>query len=145
MGNHPTPELNESGNFECLGHSSWTICSPLGPSCSRNIPPFSPLYWEANSYYPRGLIMGNGESPNSRIEWEWHFSVPGAFKLDHLQPIKELLFPYFSNFSTFILGGQFLLSQRANIGTWRITQLKNWMRVATLSAWGIQTGPFAAL
>ena len=26
-----------------------------------------------------------------------------------------------------------------------ITQLKNLMREATLSAWGIQTGPFAAL
>ena len=43
-------DLNERGNFECLGHSNWTICSMCSPSC------FS--YWEANSYYPRGLIMG---------------------------------------------------------------------------------------
>ena len=27
MRDHPIPELNESGNFECLGHSNWTICS----------------------------------------------------------------------------------------------------------------------
>ena len=42
--------------------------------------------------------------------------MPGAFKLDHLQPIKPLLFPNFCIFSTFILGGQFLLPQRTNIG-----------------------------
>ena len=42
--------------------------------------------------------------------------MPGAFKLDHLQPIKPLLFPNFYNFFTFILGGQFLLPQRANNG-----------------------------
>ena len=43
-------ELNERGNFECLGHSNWTICSMRSPPCLS--------YWEANSYYPRGLIMG---------------------------------------------------------------------------------------
>ena len=144
MGNHPTQELNESGNFECLGHSNWTICSPLSPSCGRIFPTFPLSYWEANSYYPRGLIMGNGESPNSRVEWEWQLWVTGAFKLDHLQPMKIIFCKNFSNFSTFILGGQFLLPQRANNGEWGIIQLKNWMRVATLGDWGIQTGPFAA-
>ena len=29
--------------------------------------------------------------------------MPGAFKLDHLQPVKPILFPKFSNFFTFIL------------------------------------------
>ena len=37
---------------------------------------------------------------------------PGAFKLDHLQPVKPILFPTFSNFYIFILGSQFLLPQR---------------------------------
>ena len=127
----------------------------------------------------------------------------GAFKLDHLQPIKLILFPNFSIFFTFILGGQFLLPQRANNGkreihptpklnetegfqclwhsNWTICsplshfcshifstftlsywgaisyyprrpimgkreffQLQNWMRQRVFSAWGIQTGPFAA-
>ena len=31
--------------------------------------------------------------------------MPGAFKLDHLQPVKPILFPKFSNFFTSILGG----------------------------------------
>ena len=74
MGNHPTQELNESGNFECLGHSNWTICITLSPSSSKNFQTFPPSYWEANSYYPRGLIMGNGESIKPRMEWEWYVS-----------------------------------------------------------------------
>ena len=31
------------------------------------------------------------------------FSVPWAFKLDHLQHVKPILFPKFYNFFTFIL------------------------------------------
>ena len=42
--------------------------------------------------------------------------MPGAFKLDHLQPTEPLFLPNFHNFFTFILGGQFLLPQRANKG-----------------------------
>ena len=42
--------------------------------------------------------------------------MPGPFNLDHIHPLKPLLFPKFSNFLTFILGGQFLLPQRANYG-----------------------------
>ena len=40
--------------------------------------------------------------------------MPGAFKLDHLQPIKPLLFPNFYTFFTFILGGQFLPQRAIN-------------------------------
>ena len=37
--------------------------------------------------------------------------MPGAFKLDHLQPFKPILFPKFDNFFTFMLVVQFLLPQ----------------------------------
>ena len=40
--------------------------------------------------------------------------MPGTFKLDHYQLIELILSCKFSNFSLFILGGQFLLPQRAN-------------------------------
>ena len=66
---------------------------------------------EANSYYPRGLIMRKGNSPNSRNGLDRGVSVPGAFKLDHLQPVKPILFPKFYNFFTFMVGGKFLLPQ----------------------------------
>ena len=70
--------------------------------------------------------------------------MPGVFKLDQLQPVKPILFPKFSNFFTFILGGQFLLPQRANTEKREFSQLQKWMRQRALGAWGIQTGPFAA-
>ena len=78
--------------FECLGPPNWTICSPLHLSHFEIIPTFSTSYWEANSYYPIGPIMGKGNSHNSRNGWCRGFSVPGAFKLDHLQPFVHFRF-----------------------------------------------------
>ena len=34
------------------------ICSTLSPFCSKRFSTFSLLYWEANSYYPTGILMG---------------------------------------------------------------------------------------
>ena len=51
-GNFPTPKLNETEGFQCLGLSNWTICSPLSPFCPKRFSTFSPSYWGANSYYP---------------------------------------------------------------------------------------------
>ena len=131
--------------FWCIRHSNWPICSHLSPFSSKRFSTFFISYWEANSYYPRGLIMGKGNSSNFKIGWDRGVSVPGAFKLDHFQSIKPLLFWYFCIFFTFILGGQFLLPERANNGKREFTQLQNWMRQRAFSAWGIQTGPFSSL
>ena len=106
--------MDEVGGFGCLGHSYWTICIPLSPFCSGNFQFVSPLYWEANSYYPRGLIVRKGRFSNSKSEWDRGVWVPGAFKLDHLHPFKPILFWKFSICFIFILGGHFLLPQRAN-------------------------------
>ena len=99
---------------------------------------------EAISYYPRGLILRKGNSPNSRNGLDRGVRAPGAFKLDHLQPFAPIIFLKFYNFFTFILGGQFLLPQRANNGKGEFSQLQKWMSQRVFSAWGIQTGPFAA-
>ena len=56
---------------------------------------------EANSYYPREGKAENGKMEFSQPGCESGISVPGAFKLVHLQPVKPILF---SNLSTFILG-----------------------------------------
>ena len=69
----------------------------------------------------------------------------GEFKLDHLHHFKTFLFWKLSIFLSFILGGQFLLPQRANNGKREFFQSQKWMRQRVFSAWGIQTGPFAAL
>ena len=60
--------------------------------------------------------MGKMNSSNFKIECYMGFSLPGAFNLDHLQPIKPILFQNIFNFFSFILGGQFLLPHRANNG-----------------------------
>ena len=93
--------------FQCLGHLNWTMCSHLSPFCPRDFSTFSFSYWEANSYYPRGLIMGKGNSHNPKSEWDSGFSVLWTFILDHLHHFKPILFWKFSNFFTFILGSRF--------------------------------------
>ena len=87
LGEFPFPNMDKTGGFQCLGHSNWTTCSPLSPFGSEIFCAFSRSYWGANSYYPRGLIMGVG----------------------------------------------------------RISPFPIWMRLRGFSAWGIQTGPLAAL
>ena len=54
--------------------------------------------------------------------------MPGAFKLDHLQPFEPILSQKIFNFLTFILEGQFLLPQRANNRRGEIIRLQNRMR-----------------
>ena len=144
MGIHPTSKLNETRGFQCLGQSNWTICSPLSHFCSQIFTNFSLSYWEANSYYPRGPIIEKWNSSNPKIGWDRGFSVPGAFNLDHLHTFKPILFWKFFICFTFILGGQFLLPQRANNGKREFIQPQKWMTQRVFIAWGIQTGAFAS-
>ena len=139
----PTSEMGETEGFQCLGHSNWTICSLLSPFCSENFPIFPLSYWGANSYYPRGLIMGKGSSHNPKTEWDSGVSVLGAFILDHLHHFKPILFRKRSNFFTFIMESQFLLPQPI-MGKGNSHNPKSeWQWV--LRALGIQTGPFESL
>ena len=58
---------------------------------------------EAISYYPRKGRAENWKMDISQPEYGTGFWVPGAFKLDHLQPVELILFQKLSNFFTFIL------------------------------------------
>ena len=132
------------------GLGAWGIqTGPFAALCTSHILKLFHLFHlhtgEANSYYPRRPIIRNGNSSNFKTEWDRGFSVPGAFKLDHLQPIKPLLFQYFFTFSTFILGDHFLLPQKANYGKREFSQPQKRMRQWVFSAWNIQTAPFAPL
>ena len=52
--------------------------------------------------------------------------MPGAFKLDHLQPVKPILSPKFSNFYIFILGSSILITPergRLKMGKWNSPNL----------------------
>ena len=71
---------------------------PVKPILFSKFYNFFTFILEANSYYPRGLIMRKGNSSNSRNGLDRGVSVPGAFKLDHLHPVKQILFSKFYNF-----------------------------------------------
>ena len=62
-------------------------------------------------------------SSNFKMESDKGFSVPGAFKLDHLQPIEPILFQKIFNLFTLILGGQFLLPRSRDSISWSPTQV----------------------
>ena len=70
--------------------------------------------------------------------------MPGAFKLDHLQPVKPTLFSKFYNFFTFILGAISYYPRGLILRKKKFSQPQKWTRQRGLSAWGIQIGPFAA-
>ena len=89
--------------------------------------------------------MRKGNSPNSRKGLDRGVSVPGAFKLDHLHPVKPILFSKFYNFFTFILGANSYYPRGLIMGVGRISPFPIWMRLRGFGAWGIQTGPLAAL
>ena len=71
--------------------------------------------------------------------------MPGLFKLDNLHPFEPILFEQFSICIILILGGQFLLPQRASSEKREISQLQEWMIERDFGALGIQTGPYATL
>ena len=103
---------NSPEGFSVPGASNWTICSLLGQICYPNFSTFPLSSWEANSYYPREGKAEKGKMEFTQPECKRGILVLGEFKLDHLQHAKPILFNKFSNFSTFILAGQFVLPQR---------------------------------
>ena len=76
---------------------------PVKPILFPKFSNFCTFILGANSYYPRKGKAENGKMDISQSEWKRGISVAGAFKVDHLQPVKPILFPKFCNFFTFIL------------------------------------------
>ena len=91
--------------FGCLGAGAFELdhLQPAKPILFSKFYNFFTFILEAISYYPRGLIMRKGNSPNFRNGLDRGVWVPGAFELDHLQPAKPILISKISNFFTFIL------------------------------------------
>ena len=89
--------------FQCLGHSNRTICILLKPFCFVKVLTFSLSYWEANSYYPRGPIMGKGNSSTSKVgapvDETDGILMPRAIKLCQMQPLSPIYIEMFPTFS----------------------------------------------
>ena len=68
-----------------------------------------------------------GNLSNFKIGCDRAVSVPGAFKLDHLQPLERILIKKIFNLLTFILGRPILIAPMANNWRREFIQLQNWM------------------
>ena len=89
------------------GFCTWGIQTGPFAACWADFVPkcFHPsdLYTgESNSLLPQRVEMRKKDSPKNG--WDTGVSVPGAFKLDHLQPVKLILSHTFSIILIFILG-----------------------------------------
>ena len=51
--NWKSPNLSEPQGTQYLGHSNWTICSPLSQFCPEIFPTFDFHTGEANSFIPQ--------------------------------------------------------------------------------------------
>ena len=93
------------------------------------------LFWNFSNFFtfilggqfllPQRANSEKREKSNSRTVWDRAVWVSGVFKLDHLHPFRPILFWQFSISFTFILGGQFLLPQKANSEKGEISQFQN--------------------
>ena len=106
-------------------------------------------YFEIANCRESGRAVNHPCRESLKSEWDTGASVLGAFKLDHLQPVKLILFQNVSTFSTFMLGGlNFLITPEkgrkeaagAGVGKMGITQ--KWMRHRGFCTFCIQIGPF---
>ena len=79
------------GDFSAWGIQSGPLAALEANFVLTNFLFVSPLYWKANYYCPRGLIVRKGILTTPEMD-ETGNSVPGAFKLDHLQPLKLIWF-----------------------------------------------------
>ena len=93
--------MDETGGFQCLGHSNGTICSLLSPICSENFTTFPLSYWGAHSYYPRGPIMGNGNLPTSELDETGGFQCLGHSKWTMCGPLYFHIHKYHTIFPSY--------------------------------------------
>ena len=99
-----TPKLDETEGFQCLGHSNWTICSPLSHFCFQIFASFSPSYWAGIHYFPMvAWIWGEIIAFSSLLQ-----AGERNFFTSYLRNQWEVINP------CPVLGGQFLFPQRAN-------------------------------
>ena len=154
MGKGNPPSIDETEGFQCLGHSNWTICSPLSLFCSENFQLFHLYIERPILIYPWQRRAENGKREYYKHWWNRGISLPGAFKIGPFAAleahfVQKRPIPYYhserkaENEKREITRVQFIKgcpSKRPTL--MNCTQKLMWNR--GLSASGIQTGPLAA-
>ena len=110
--------------------------------------PLFPSYWEDQFLITaegrrreHELKMGKWDSPRS--EWDTGFSVPRAFKLDHLQPVKLILSQKFPHLFALHTGrtNSLLLRREEGMGEqgvkiWKMGFDQKWSIQGIFGTWG---------
>ena len=91
-GNSPNFRIGPDRGVVVLGAFKLDHLQPIKPILFQKFYNFFTFILGANSYYPREWNTENGKMKFSQPEYERGISVPGAFKLDHLQPVEPILF-----------------------------------------------------
>ena len=130
-------------NWWDRGSSAWGIQTGQLAACRANFVNVffhhPGLYTGAPfSYYPRELKMRKRNSPKNG--WDTGVSVPGAFKLDNLQPVELILSMYFSIILVFILGLPFHITPES----WKWEKGIHPKMDETQKFLYFKTGPYAA-
>ena len=81
-------KMDEKQEFQYLRHSNWTISNLWCWFCPKNVPPSWALCWELPFLF---TPEGEKEKKGFTQKLMRHRGLPGAFKLDHLQPFKLIL------------------------------------------------------
>ena len=98
----PILKWNDSRDFQCLGHSNWTICELYGYLCSKKISFFFTFILGSQFLLPQRANNGkSGILPNSKLDQG--LSKLGAFKqfsngtiCSPFRPLRFEIFPSFS-------------------------------------------------
>ena len=83
-------KMNNTQECMTLEHLNWTICSLLKWFCSKKCLLSWSLFCGVQLFITpeRGLKWENEKRDSLKSEWDTGVSVPGAFKLNHLQPVQ---------------------------------------------------------
>ena len=105
--------MERTDGFQCLGHSNWTICTLLSQFCSPN---FTTLHFYTGGHFllPQRANNEKGKFSQLSIWMRLRGSVPGAFKLDRMQPVELILCQNFFELSPFVVGGPICYTRRTN-------------------------------
>ena len=112
----PPPKLNETLEFECMGHQSQTIFSLLSKDLTIFLRPTAPHLYTGASFFITPQGQKEGKRDQNRMPTTG-FECPGNPSWVICSRLSPFCSEKFRNFSLSCRGGQFLLSRRPN--EWR--------------------------
>ena len=107
---------NEKKGFtqKCMRHRGFSAWGSQTWSFAACWADFVPKFFNLSELYTGGSHFLLPQRVSEKNGWDTVDSILGAFKLDHLYPVKLILSKKFSIILRFMLSSHFLLPQRSN-------------------------------